>query len=75
MKDSLKHLTLIFDICSSFLKEKEREKRLEETRTHLSKELISMAPDQSKPGSSGDKPKKSKDEVETEEREKMQCVF
>ena len=34
-----------------------------------------MAPDQSKPGSSGDKPKKSKDEVETEEREKMQCVF
>ena len=62
----------------SFFKEKEREKRLEETRTHLSKELISMSPDQSKPsssGSSGDKPKKSKDEVETEEREKMQCVF
>ena len=51
---------------------------MEETRTHLSKELISMSPDQSKPsssGSSGDKPKKSKDEVETEEREKMQCVF
>merc|ERR1712001_78682 len=54
-----------------------RVKDLEETRKNLAKELLSMTSDQNRsaPGSSSlEKAKKSKEEVEAEEREKMQVL-
>ena len=52
-----------------------RVKDLEETRKNLAKELLSMTPDQNRSASGSsslEKAKKSKEEVEAEEREKMQ---